>query len=175
MNGSGGGINGSDNVKESMIEQVSQLEKLFSEKLSLEQRKNARKNVLIVLDDVIGEIKSLQHDRFLAQLFFNRRHLIANGVVSLMLVTQKYTMIPARIRSNANWLMLFRLNPIDMENVFKDVITINSKRWKETVKFVFGDEDTVFDSRADGGNTFDFLGIWVEKEKYFKNFARIIN
>lgn len=159
-----------------MIEEVSALEKLFSERLTREQRLNSQKNVLIVLDDVVGEIKSLQHDRFLAQLFFNRRHLIANGVVSVMLVTQKYTMIPARIRSNANWLILFRLNPVDFDNVFKDVISISVKRWKVLLDFVFGGEETVFDAkRRDGGNTFDNLGLWVEKEKYFKNFARIIN
>lgn len=45
-----------------------------------------------------------------------------NGMVSLIVVSQKYTMIPARVRSNANWLVLFRLNPVDFDNVFKDVI-----------------------------------------------------
>lgn len=87
--------------------------------------------MLIILDDVIGEIKALQNDRFLAQLVLNRRHLVANGVVSIVIVTQKYTMIPARVRSNANWLLLFRLNPVDFDNVFKDVVTLSPQRWRD--------------------------------------------
>ena len=94
-----------------------------------------------MLDDVIGPIKAIQNDPYLAQLFFNRRHLVANGVVSIILVTQKYTMIPARIRSNASWLILFRLNPLDFDNVFNDAFTGSAKRFKELLNFVYGDED----------------------------------
>ena len=74
------------------------------------------------MDDVIGDIKRSENDPALAQLFFNRRHLIANGTISTMLVSQKYTMIPARIRSAASWLLLFRLNPNDFETVFNGVV-----------------------------------------------------
>lgn len=54
-----------------------------------------------------------------------------NGTISLMVVTQKYTLIPARFRSNASWLILFRLNPLDFENVYKDAITKSSREWHE--------------------------------------------
>lgn len=86
-------------------------------------------NVLFILDDVVGDIKKRENDVDLIALFFNRRHLISNGTVSIMMVTQKYTLIPARIRSAANWLVLFRLNPIDFENVYRDVIILDNKMW----------------------------------------------
>ena len=50
-------------------------------------------------------------------------------------------MIPARIRSNASWLILFRLNPLDFDNVFNDAFTGSAKRFKELLNFVYGDED----------------------------------
>jgi len=59
----------------------------------------------------------------------NRRHLVLNGTVSIIIVSQKYTLIPARLRSNASWLILFQLNPIDFENVYKDAIVHNYKLW----------------------------------------------
>jgi hypothetical protein len=109
--------------------------------LSPEEIEQSRCNVLIILDDVVSAIKGMEYDMNLAQLFFNRRHLVANGTVSIIIVTQKYTMIPSRIRSNASWVIMYRLNPLDFENVFNDVFTGSLKQWKELLKFVFGNED----------------------------------
>lgn len=44
-------------------------------------------NVLFILDDVVGDIKKRENDVDLIALFFNRRHLISNGTVSIMMVT----------------------------------------------------------------------------------------
>jgi len=81
-------------------------------------------------------------------------------------------MIPARIRSNASWLILFRLNPIDFDNVYQDAFTGSLKRWKELLVFVFGNEDdNLKDITAQRKNkNFDNLGIWVESDTYFSNF-----
>ena len=124
------------------------------------------------MDDVIGDIKRQENDTFLAQLFFNRRHLIANGTISTMLVSQKYTMIPARIRSAASWLILFRLNPNDFETVYNDVIMMTREKWAQLLYFVFDHEgDMNEDYRA---KKYDNLGIWIEYDKFFKNFVPIM-
>lgn len=44
-------------------------------------------NMLIVLDDVVSQIKSQEFDPHVTQLFFNRRHLLANGTVSIIMVS----------------------------------------------------------------------------------------
>lgn len=44
-------------------------------------------NILFILDDVVSEIKKLEYDPRTISLFFNRRHLLQNGTISLMLVT----------------------------------------------------------------------------------------
>lgn len=88
------------------------------DQLTKEEKMDMGFNLLIVLDDVVAAVKKYEHDPRLAQLIMNRRHLIFGGVVSIIIVTQKYTLIPARIRSNASWLILFRLNPLDFDNVY---------------------------------------------------------
>lgn len=84
-------------------------------------------------------------------------------------------MIPARIRSNASWIILFRLNPLDFDNVFQDAFTGSLRRWKELLTFVFGDEDqNMIDMDKQRKNkNFDNLGIWVETDTYFSNFQQI--
>ena len=71
-------------------------------------------------------------------MFFNRRHLIENATISIIVVSQKYTMIPARIRSTASWLILFKLNPFDFETVYKDSVLLDKKRWNAVVGSVYG-------------------------------------
>lgn len=69
-------------------------------------------------------------------------------------------MIPARLRSNSNWFILFRLNPIDFENVYKDVVMMQKDKWEDLLDFTFGGVEKKYNS----------LGIWVESDEYFLNF-----
>lgn len=75
--------------------------------MPLDKQQKTHRNVLVVLDDVVGQIKKSEFDPRLAQLVMNRRHLIFNGSISIIMVTQKYSLIPSRVRSNANWLILY--------------------------------------------------------------------
>lgn len=84
---------------------------------------------MIVLDDVAGQIKKAEFDPRLSQLVMNRRHLIPNGTISIMMVAQKYTLIPARVRSNANWTVLFNVNPLDFELVYRDAVLLRKDEW----------------------------------------------
>lgn len=44
-------------------------------------------HILLVLDDVVGEVKSMEWDQALLKLFFNRRHHVANGTVNIITIT----------------------------------------------------------------------------------------
>lgn len=48
-------------------------------------------------------------------------------------------MIPARIRSNSNWMVLFRLNPVDFEIARTDATSFQKKSWENVLKHVFGE------------------------------------
>lgn len=93
-------------------------------KLPRKEQERTHRNVLVVLDDVVASIKKAEFDPRLSQLVMNRRHVIFNGTVSIIMVTQKYTLIPARVRSNANWLILYQLNPLDFETAYRDSVTL---------------------------------------------------
>ena len=80
--------------------------------------------MLFIFDDVVGQIKKLETSPQLAQLYLNRRHLLTNGTISLITVSQKYTMVPSRLRSNMSWLIFFKLNPNDIEAIYRDVVTL---------------------------------------------------
>jgi hypothetical protein len=69
-------------------------------------------------------------------------------------------MIPSRIRSNANWLIMFKQNPNDLLAVYKDLVQLPPEKWEQIVDFVFGEIEK---NRS-------HLAIWVEKDKFFVNF-----
>lgn len=125
------------------------------------------------MDDVVSSIKANENNPLLSQLFFNRRHLIVNGMISLIVISQKYTMVPARLRSNMSWLVLYRLNPIDFDNVYKDVIMMQPQQWKELLHYVYGDSYKKENDQDGGLKSHDTLGIWVEYDVLFKNFTRL--
>lgn len=155
---------------------------------------------MLVLDDVVGQVKKAEFDPRLAQLVMNRRHVIFNGTVSVIFVTQKYTLIPARVRSNANWLILYQLNPNDFEIAYRDAVTLPAQKWHTLLHFVFGvnlrekptsKKEALAAEEVDAGEEQEFeedndkvgdvlkskkfenIGIWVESNMYFKNFKRI--
>lgn len=73
-------------------------------------------NVLFVFDDMISQI-NMNKDPRLYEFIFNRRHLIKGGVVSLILTSQKYTMIPAKIRPQISSLVIFKSAPTEIKKV----------------------------------------------------------
>lgn len=104
-------------------------------------------------------------------------------------------MIPVRVRSNCNWLVVYQLNPIDFENIYKDVVIHDMAKWRSILQFVFGDAarkpeisqtgtEEVKSGNGDDNDDdvtrfikdkkFENLGIWVEFNIYFKNFKRIL-
>ncbi len=62
------------------------------------QKKNVNK-VLLVLDDVVSNIKSIENKPELINLFFNRQKMIPDVEISIIVSIQKYTTFPAKFRS----------------------------------------------------------------------------
>ena len=125
----------------------------YVKKMPLADRAELASNCLIVLDDVVSDLKANEHNPTLTQLIFNRRHLIVNGTVSLIIVSQKYSMIPSRIRSNANWMVLFKLNPVDAETVYRDAVDWPAEVWVRLLDYIFGGIEK---------KSHNHLGLWIE-------------
>lgn len=64
--------------------------------------------VLFIFDDVIGSVKEKQNSKDLMKFIFNRRHLLKNGIINIILTTQKYIVCPPAIRSCLTGIVFFR-------------------------------------------------------------------
>lgn len=83
-------------------------------------------NVLLIIDDFVSQMDKNRFDEKLTSIAFNRRHLLQNGILSIIQTTQKYNVVPTRIRSSTNILILFNCNKneivaIEKELIFDDV------------------------------------------------------
>ena len=77
-------------------------------------------------------------------------------------------MIPAKIRSNSSWLILFRLNPIDFENVYKDVVMLPLQKWNALLESVYRVNENSGMSKE--SKRYDFLSVFVDYDMFFKDF-----
>lgn len=72
------------------------------------------KNVLIIFDDVIGDLRAEETNPELIGLFYNRRQLLGDKfMISIVVTTQKYVICPPKIRSVITAVMAFALMRMD--------------------------------------------------------------
>lgn len=114
----------------------------------------AGSNCLVVLDDVIAEIKKEQNNKDLMRLIFNRRHLIPSGTVSIILTSQKYMVCPTRIRSCLSSLILFKLNPSDWKKVKEECIQADAMQSGTLIKDTFSKPYSFLYCRLDNGDVY---------------------
>ena len=119
--------------------------------INLSQQSAKNKNVLLIIDDCISDIKDKQKDPKLSALFFNRRHLLwGDGIISIVLTSQKYTMIPARFRSCLTNLMLFSISPFDMQKIFEEsIIKFTKAQWISLINAVYEKEHSYLEIDID--------------------------
>jgi hypothetical protein len=98
-------------------------------------------NVLLIIDDFISEVKEQNKNPQLVSTFFNRRHLLWNGKLNIILTSQKYTMMPAKFRSCMTDLVLYTLSPFDLQKIFEESIVVFTKKiWEEKIQILYTGE-----------------------------------
>lgn len=117
-------------------------------------------NVLVILDDFVADIKDNETNIQLKRLLFNRRHLITNGMVSVIITSQKFKSIPSIVRAIINHLIFFRLNPSE-EDVIKEDCVHDNLDFKSILEFTFDSPKS-------------FMIYNMTDSKIFKNFDEII-
>ena len=119
-------------------------------------------NLLFILDDVIADLFKNRECKDIMYFIFNRLRLLKNGMISIILTSQKYSFVPACIRSNITILMTFILNNIDFEKIRKEVI-FDDVTFEVAKSMIFK-----------GGKTNKtFMFYRIDNDTYFKNFDRI--
>lgn len=106
--------------------------------INLSSAKTKQTNILIIIDDNVAKVKEVERKAATSKLFFNRRHMLWNGTISLILVSQKYTMVPARYRSCFTHLAIYTTSPFDVKKIFDESIFKYSKaEWTDKVAHLY--------------------------------------
>ena len=117
-------------------------------------------NILFVFDDVISDLHKNRYSKEITDLIFNRRHLLNNGMVSIIITSQKYKFVPSQIRANLTVLITFKLNNNEFKQI-SDEIIFSDCDFKDIVNFVFDDDKD------------SFLMYRLDSSIFFKKFDKI--
>lgn len=115
---------------------------------------------MIIIDDFITELNKDKSSSDIKKLVFNRRHLLKNGMVSILLTSQKYSLVPCAIRSNLTMIFTFQLNNICLEKIKYELIRCDSNYFKTIIEYIFK-------------NSENFMIYRLDKNLFYKNFNKI--
>ena len=108
----------------------------------LEDIKDSGDKVLLILDDVIADIRGKGKgdvENKLQKIFFNRRHLCgAGGSCSIIATSQTYNKIDPKLRKTASQ-FVFYYNPQkkEKESIFDEIILIPKQEFIDTMKYIY--------------------------------------
>ena len=95
------------------------------------KQNNYKGNILVVIDDLVSSLCEKSRDKFLSTLVFNRRHMLSNAVISIIITTQKFTTCPARLRSVANGVFMFDICKSELTSVRNELFFISKSQLEE--------------------------------------------
>ena len=122
----------------------------------VEQLKSEDDKALIILDDVISDIKN---NEFFMKLLYNRRHI--GGGVSIVILTQTWNKLPLALRKVASHLVYFNSsNKKELQSIYEDFIALDEKTYKAVC-------DYVFDKKH------NFLFLDTVNKIFYKNFNQL--
>lgn len=117
-------------------------------------------NVLFIFDDLISDLHKNYRSKEITDFIFNRRHLLENGMISVIITSQKYRFVPTSIRSNITLLIAFKLNNIDMKQI-KEELVFADENFDKVSQLIYNTENS-------------FMVYRLDTDTYFKNFNKII-
>ena len=112
-------------------------------------------NVLVILDDVIADIKKEQNNPLIMKLIFNRRHLIPDGTVSFIIAAQKYIVCPTRIRSCLTSIIVFKTQPSDWRKIKEECLYMDKGIEVSVVGNVYSKPYSFIYARLDNGELYN--------------------
>lgn len=138
----------------------------MAEKLKeVEKDQSGYRNVLFVIDDLVSELAKSKKAKEIIAFIFNRRHLLNNGMISILMTSQKYNFIPPFIRVNLNMIIIFKLTNKEMENIQKELVFERTELEYVTRMLNPGEGE------REAGR---FIIYNVDKNKYYFNFDEVL-
>ena len=134
------------------------LDKIFEVIDLINSEKIDKKNVLFIFDDLIGAMHKERDSPQFLNLLFNRRHLIKNGCLSFIIITQRYLTVPINLRCCLSIILFFKLTAKDYKLLKEDLIGyLDFKKLATHIT-----------------NDYDFLFVNLENTLIYKNFIEKI-
>jgi len=137
------------------------LDRKLREESELGKEKNITRNILIVIDDLVSSLDKNKNDEFLVQIFYNRRHLLPNIHICLIVTTQKWSKIPSGFRVVATGLFLFAVPPKELKAIKEELSIARTIRLDPILKAIWSSKHHFF--------YYNF-----NKDTLFHNFDQII-
>tara|TARA_Y100001937_G_scaffold127454_1_gene199769 strand:- start:2890 stop:3666 length:777 start_codon:yes stop_codon:yes gene_type:complete len=107
----------------------------------LEDMKDSGEKVLLILDDVIADIRGKGKaaiENKLQKIFFNRRHLCgAGGSCSIIATSQTYNKIDPKLRKTCSQFIQYKPVKKETENIYDDVIQIPKKEFYDVLRYIY--------------------------------------
>tara|TARA_R110002126_G_scaffold288383_1_gene442049 strand:+ start:80 stop:868 length:789 start_codon:yes stop_codon:yes gene_type:complete len=108
----------------------------------LDEIKDSGEKVLIILDDVIADVRGKGKgttELLLEKMFFNRRHLAgAGGNLSIIATSQTYNKISPKLRKTSSHFVFYEnKQKKELESIFEELILIPKKEFMDTLRFVY--------------------------------------
>ena len=108
----------------------------------LEQIEDSSEKVLLILDDVIADVRGkgkAEIENKLQKIFFNRRHLCgAGGSCSIIATSQTYNKVCPKLRKSCSHLICFEnRNKREVKSLFEEVILIPEKEFYDVMKYIY--------------------------------------
>jgi len=108
----------------------------------LDEIKDSGDKVLLVLDDVIADIRGKGKgavENLLQKIFFNRRHLAgAGGSVSIIATSQTWNKIDPKLRKTASQAIFYQnSNKKEQDAIFEELVLIPRKEYEEVKRYIY--------------------------------------
>jgi GTPase SAR1 family protein len=127
------------------------------------QKEKKIRNVLFVIDDLISDLSKQTSDELLLKLFYNRRHISDHVHIHFIIVTQKFNMIPAKIRSTLTMLYIFPISISEWKTITREIRIEGVRILEKNLPQLWSP-----------GKTRNFIGINITNSNNFINFNKLI-
>lgn len=110
----------------------------------------SKKECLIILDDVSGQLPTGKKPSEITSLFTNSRHL---GNASVWIISHKFTSIPTIIRNQLDCLFIWKTNSKSEVESFKKNLNIDEKLFEKILKVATSEPYSFLYLNMTGGKT----------------------
>lgn len=135
---------------------------LIEESEALGKKTDTIQQILVVIDDLVSDLNKGSSDMVLMQLFYNRRHYSPHVHIHFILTTQKWNMIPAKVRSTVTIVVVFQVSDMEWGTIAKELPRDGAdKLLKKSLPLIWNKRN-------------NFVAVNILNNCIFKNFDKLL-